>query len=70
MAMAELSIPDPVERDDLGAFVAHAVRLDRNVGTHAAAEMVRVSATGSWLWLEARYGAVLRHRHALQLLLV
>src|SRR5918998_2487307 len=25
--MAELRIPDPVERDDLGAFVARAVRL-------------------------------------------
>jgi hypothetical protein len=28
MAMAELCIPDPAERDDLGAFVARAVRLD------------------------------------------
>ncbi|MGH3547095.1 MAG: hypothetical protein ACRDQU_03025 [Pseudonocardiaceae bacterium] len=27
--MAELGIPDPAERDDLGAFVARAVRLDR-----------------------------------------
>ncbi|PZS23707.1 MAG: hypothetical protein DLM60_01985 [Pseudonocardiales bacterium] len=28
--MAELCIPDPAERDDLGAFVARAVRLDRD----------------------------------------
>ncbi|MGH3771067.1 MAG: hypothetical protein ACRDRW_06690 [Pseudonocardiaceae bacterium] len=40
------------------------------VGTHAAAETVRVSATDSWLRLDARYGAVLRRRHALLPLLV
>ena len=40
------------------------------VGTYAAAETVRVSATDSWLRLDARYGAVLRHRHALLPLLV
>ncbi|MGB8962646.1 MAG: hypothetical protein WCC38_11910 [Pseudonocardiaceae bacterium] len=40
------------------------------VGTHAASERVRVSATDSWLRLDARYGAVLRRRHALLPLLV
>jgi hypothetical protein len=40
------------------------------VGAHAAAETVRVSATDSWLRLDARYGAVLRRRHALLPLLV
>ncbi|HEU0128453.1 MAG TPA: hypothetical protein VFQ48_07595 [Pseudonocardiaceae bacterium] len=40
------------------------------VGGHAAAETVRVSATDSWLRLDARYGAVLRRRHALLPLLV
>ncbi|MGH3874448.1 MAG: hypothetical protein ACRDSR_23595 [Pseudonocardiaceae bacterium] len=35
------------------------------VGSHAAAETVRVSATDSWLRLDARYGAALRRRHAL-----
>jgi hypothetical protein len=40
------------------------------VGDHAAAETVRVSATDSWLRLDARYGAVLRRRHALLPLLV
>ncbi|MGH3764707.1 MAG: hypothetical protein ACRDS0_14570 [Pseudonocardiaceae bacterium] len=35
------------------------------VGKHAAAETVRVWATDSWLRLDARYGAVLRRRHAL-----
>jgi len=40
------------------------------VGGHAAAEIVRVSATDSWLRLDARYGAVLRRRHALLPLLV
>lgn len=29
--LAELHVPDPVERDDLGAFVARAVRLDQQV---------------------------------------
>jgi hypothetical protein len=40
------------------------------VGGHVAAEAVRVSATDSWLRLDARYGAVLRRRHALLPLLV
>lgn len=40
------------------------------VGTHAATETVRVSATDSWLRIDARYGAVLRRRHALLPLLV
>ncbi|MGH3720734.1 MAG: hypothetical protein ACRDRI_18185 [Pseudonocardiaceae bacterium] len=40
------------------------------VGTHAATETVRVSATDSWLRLDARYGAVLRRRHALLPLLI
>lgn len=35
------------------------------VGGRAAAETVRVWATDSWLRLDARYGAVLRRRHAL-----
>lgn len=40
------------------------------LGGHTAAETVRVSATDSWLRLDARYGAVLRRRHALLPLLV
>ncbi|MGH3900902.1 MAG: hypothetical protein ACRDTA_22190 [Pseudonocardiaceae bacterium] len=40
------------------------------VGGHAAAETVRVSATDSWLRLDARYGAVIRRRHVLLPLLV
>ncbi len=40
------------------------------VGEHAAGETVRVSATDSWLRLDARYGAVLRRRHSLLPLLV
>ncbi len=40
------------------------------VGGHTVAETVRVSATDSWLRLDARYGAVLRRRHALLPLLV
>lgn len=40
------------------------------VGGRAAAETVRVWATDSWLRLDARYGAVLRRRHALLPLLV
>jgi hypothetical protein len=35
------------------------------VGGHAAAETIRVSATDSWLRLDARFGAVLRRRHVL-----
>lgn len=38
------------------------------VGTPGTRETVRVSATDSWLRLDARYGAVLRRRHALLLL--
>ena len=40
------------------------------VGGHAAHEVLRVSATDSWLRLDARYGAVLRRRHSLLPLLV
>jgi hypothetical protein len=40
------------------------------LGSHDAAETVRVSATDSWLRLDARYGAALRRRHALLPLLV
>ncbi|MGH3688410.1 MAG: hypothetical protein ACRDRE_09435 [Pseudonocardiaceae bacterium] len=40
------------------------------MGDHAVAETVRVSATDSWLRLDACYGAVLRRRHALFPLLV
>lgn len=40
------------------------------LGGHSAAETVRVSATDSWLRLDARYGAAVRRRHALLPLLV
>ncbi|MDQ3827306.1 MAG: hypothetical protein M3325_16885 [Actinomycetota bacterium] len=40
------------------------------VGNPTSAETVRVWATDSWLRLDARYGAVLRRRHALLPLLV
>lgn len=40
------------------------------VGTSGVSETVRVSATDSWLRLDARYGAVLRRRHAALPLLV
>jgi hypothetical protein len=40
------------------------------VGPPGTRETVRVSATDSWLRLDARYGAVLRRRHALLPLLV
>jgi hypothetical protein len=40
------------------------------VGTSGVSETVRVSATDSWLRLDARYGAVLRRRHAALALLV
>lgn len=40
------------------------------LGGHGGTETVRVSATDSWLRLDARYGAVLRRRHALLPLLV
>lgn len=40
------------------------------LGAHGITETVRVSATDSWLRLDARYGAVLRRRHALLPLLV
>jgi hypothetical protein len=35
------------------------------IGADRAGDTVRVSATDSWLRLDARYGAVLRRRHAL-----
>jgi hypothetical protein len=40
------------------------------VGSGAAGEVVRVSATDAWLRMDARYGAVVRRRHALLPLLV
>ncbi|MGH3941607.1 MAG: hypothetical protein ACRDTG_23850 [Pseudonocardiaceae bacterium] len=40
------------------------------LGAHGAADTVRISATDSWLRLDARYGAALRRRHALLPLLV
>ncbi|GAB3694794.1 hypothetical protein [Saccharopolyspora tripterygii] len=40
------------------------------VGTPAESEIVRVSATDSWLRLDSRYGAVVRRRHALLPLLI
>ncbi|MGQ0775502.1 MAG: hypothetical protein ACT4NY_13945 [Pseudonocardiales bacterium] len=41
------------------------------LGAHSAADTVRISATDSWLRLDARYGAALRRRrHALLPLLV
>lgn len=47
--MAELRIPDAVERDDLGAFVARAVRLDgqamvRLRARHSAGDQPRIDA--------------------------
>jgi hypothetical protein len=39
-------------------------------GTADSDETIRVTATDSWLRLDARYGAVLRRRHALLPLLV
>lgn len=40
------------------------------LGAHEQGETVRVSATDSWLRLDARFGAALRRRHALLPLLV
>ncbi len=40
------------------------------IGTNEADEQVRVTATDSWLRIDARYGAVVRRRHALLPLLV
>jgi hypothetical protein len=40
------------------------------LGTNDADERVRVTATDAWLRLDARYGAVVRRRHALLPLLV
>lgn len=40
------------------------------VGGHAEGETIRLWATDSWLRLEARYGSVIRRRHALLPLLV
>jgi hypothetical protein len=40
------------------------------LGTNDADEQVRVTATDAWLRLDARYGAVVRRRHALLPLLV
>ncbi|TWF93620.1 hypothetical protein [Saccharopolyspora dendranthemae] len=40
------------------------------VGTPAETEIVRVSATDSWLRLDSRFGAVVRRRHALLPLLI
>ena len=42
--MAELCIPDPAERDDLGAFVARAVRLDGEAIVRLQARHGRVDA--------------------------
>lgn len=42
--MAELCIPDPAERDDLGAFVARAVRLDGEAIVRLRARCDRVDA--------------------------
>lgn len=51
--MAELRIPDPTERDDLGAFVARAVRLDGGA-------MVRLRGGGDRLdaWLQTPFDAL------------
>lgn len=51
--MAELRIPGPTERDDLGAFVARAVRLDGSA-------MVRLRGGGDRLdaWLETPFDAL------------
>ncbi|WP_243659098.1 hypothetical protein [Tamaricihabitans halophyticus] len=40
------------------------------IGTNGSDEIVRVSATDSWLRIDARFGAVVRRRHALLPLLV
>jgi hypothetical protein len=40
------------------------------IGTNEDGEQVRVTATDSWLRIDARYGAVVRRRHALLPLLV
>jgi hypothetical protein len=40
------------------------------LGANEADEQVRVTATDAWLRIDARYGAVVRRRHALLPLLV
>ncbi len=40
------------------------------IGTNEAGEQVKVTATDSWLRIDARFGAVVRRRHALLPLLV
>ena len=53
MTMAQLYIPDPIERSDLGLFVARAVRLDNGA-------LVRFRAVGSRLhaWVATPFDAL------------
>jgi hypothetical protein len=51
--MAELYVPDPVERDDLGAFVARAVRLDGNAVVRLRGGRGRVHA-----WVDTPFDAL------------
>jgi hypothetical protein len=53
-------VAEPVTVGGTGSFAGEAT----------SGETVRVSATDSWLRLDARYGAVLRRRHALLPLLI
>ena len=51
--MAELFIPDPVERDDLGVFVARAVRLDT-----AALVRLRSGSAHVHAWVDTPFDAL------------
>lgn len=53
VAMPELCIPDPIERDDLGVFVARAVRLDSD-------SLVRLRNAGGRLhaWVDTPFDAL------------
>lgn len=51
--MAELRIPDPTERDDLGAFVARAVRLDDSATVRLRGDGDRLNA-----WLQTPFDAL------------
>jgi hypothetical protein len=53
VAVAELSIPDPLERDDLGVFLARAVRLDSQVIVR-----LRVGRTRLHVWVDTPFDAL------------
>jgi hypothetical protein len=55
------------DRDALGGIAVDGGAAD---GSLLSSETLRVTATDSWLRLDARYGAVLRRRHALLPLLI